>query len=99
MAIGKTRFGRLREAGRTAAQMASENRVLGSREIAASVDGTTVIVKIGDGSTPWNDLEAFCIGDCGGGGGGGGSYIEADGPTPPSGQPDGTIWYNTSPAV
>jgi len=33
----------------------------------------------------------------GGTGGGGGSYVEA--PTAPTGQPNGTIWFNTSPAV
>lgn len=67
MAIGKTRFGRLQEAGRTASQMASENRVLGAREIAASVDGTTVVTKIGDGVRPWNELPPL--------GGSGGSVV------------------------
>jgi hypothetical protein len=94
MAIGKVRYGRLTEAGRTAAEMSSENRVLAAREFGVSVDGTTLVLKIGDGVTPWNDLPAI-----GGGSGGGGSYIEADGPDLPTGQPNGTIWYNTAPAV
>jgi hypothetical protein len=78
--IGDTNYGRAKERGGTASAMASDNPVLAAREIAASVDGTTVVVKIGDGVTPWNDLPAL-----GGGGGGGGAYIEADGPTERSG--------------
>lgn len=97
--IGDTNYGRAKERGSTAAVMAAANPVLAPREFAATVDGTDVVLKIGDGVTPWNDLPSILPHPEGSGGGGGGSYIEADGPTPPTGQPDGTIWRNTSPAV
>lgn len=96
MVIGDTNYGRARERGGTASELAASNPLLAAREIAASVDGTDVVVKIGDGIRNWNDLPPL---GGGGGGGGGGSYVEFVGPTPPSGYPDGTIGYDTAPAV
>jgi hypothetical protein len=94
MAIGKTNYGRLRQRQGTVAELASANPVLAYGEFTMTYDGTTPILKIGDGTRTWSALPNLV-----GGAGGGGAYIEADGPTPPSGQPDGTIWYNTAPAV
>lgn len=97
MPIGATAYGRAKQRHNTAANLASANPVPAAGEFIAALDGTALILRMGDGATHWNDLPD--IYPNGGGGGGGGAYIEADGPTPPSGQPDGTIWYNTSPAV
>lgn len=92
--IGQTNYGRLRQRQGTVGSLGTADPVPAYGEFLVTYDGLTPIVKIGDGVRSWSELPNLA-----GGGGGGGAYIEADGPTPPSGQADGTIWRNTSPAV
>lgn len=90
--IGDTNYGQLSVRYGTASSLSTSNPLLATGEFAVAVDGTTIVLKIGNGVQHWNDLPAI-------GGGGGGAYIEFTGPTLPTGQPDGTIGYDIAPAV
>lgn len=72
MAIGQTVYGRLKQRQGSSAALAAANPVLAAGEFTASINGTTVVLKIGDGVTHWLDLPP--IGGDGGGGAGDGSY-------------------------
>lgn len=90
--IGNTNYGTLTFRGASLVSLNADDPVLAAFEPVAATDGSSFVFKIGDGIRTWSELPEI-------GGGGGGAYIEADGPTAPTGQADGTIWYNTAPAV
>jgi hypothetical protein len=94
MAIGGVNYGRLQQRQGTVASLGTDDPIPARGEFLMTYDGSTPILKIGDGVRTWSELPNLV-----GGAGGGGAYVEADGPTPPTGQADGTIWYNTAPAV
>ncbi|MGS4768171.1 hypothetical protein ACLGJF_19590, partial [Acinetobacter baumannii] len=52
---------RMQQRRRTAAQWASENPVLAAGEIGISTGGDAPGIKIGDGSSSWNDLDGIIL--------------------------------------
>lgn len=65
--IGDTEYGRLRQRAKSPSAMTAENPVLASGELAATINGTEFVVKMGNGTTAWNDLPALNVGGGGGG--------------------------------
>lgn len=90
--IGQVDYGRLRQRQGTVSSLGTANPVPAYGEFLVTYDGTTPVVKIGDGVRPWNDLPNIA----GGGGGGGGLVIvQASAPATVQGQ----LWFDTDATV
>jgi hypothetical protein len=90
--IGDTNYGTFAVRYGVPSELDTEDPQPAKGEFILAYDGTSPILKIGDGVRSWSELPNLV-----GGVGGGGAYVEAT--TAPVGAADGTIWYDTSPAV